>query len=239
MIIGFADMTGRGHLTSQLSFLAVLFTCFSDKKHLLISRKPEKTEYYLGIVAEDAEKKRNDLMRLAVNGQLTTQLLKDYSIPLARNLDYLDASYIDEKEAEYRQALFEYLLEKAGEGYHYVFADLRSEIEFSRSTDKTVICFPQSMAIMREYQSRSWESWSDHLPLLVFGQYFPESKWTKNRLSKGIPAADIIGLNFSYELFDAFNQGNILDYLNRKQNNWEKTYRSFAKFISAGEVRPT
>lgn len=238
MIIGWADITGRGKLTSQLCFMAGLFAQYSEKQHLLISRRPVKADYYLGLAPEDADKKRADLLRLAVNGQLTTQLLKDYSLPLMKGLDYLDASFVDSKEGEYKQVLYEYLLEKAGEGYGYVFADLSREIEMSRSVDKLVLCLPQSPAAIREAlrgQSLSFER--GRLPLLLFGQYFSDSRWTKKRLAKEIAAADVLSLSFSYELFDALNEGSLLDYVKRKYGNWETEYRQFAKFVGGGEER--
>ena len=238
MIIGWADITGRGKLTSQLCFMAGLFSQYSEKQHLLISRRPIKAEYYLGLAPEEAEKKRADLLRLAVNGQLTTQLLKDYSLPLMKGLDYLDASFVDDKAGEYKRALYEYLLEKAGEGYRYVFADLGREIEMSRGADKLVLCLPQSPVIIKESlhgQSLNFER--GRLPLLLFGQYFPDSRWTKKRLAKDIAAAEILCLPFSYELFDALNDGGLLDYVKRRYSNWEKEYKLFAKFVGGGEER--
>ena len=238
MIIGWADITGRGKLTSQLCFMAGLFTQYSEKQHLLISRRPAKADYYLGLTPEEADKKRADILRLAVNGQLTTQLLKDYSLPLMKGLDYFDASFVDTKEGEYKEALYEYLLEKAGEGYSYVFADLGEEIEMSRSVDKLVLCLPQSPAAIGEaLQGKSLSFERGRLPLLLFGQYFPDSRWTKKRLAKEIAAAERLSLPFSYELFDALNDGSLLDYIKRKYGSWETEYKLFAKFIGGGEER--
>lgn len=237
MIIGWMDITGKGKLTSQLCFMAGLFSMYSEKKHLLISRNPIKAEYYLGLSSEEADKKRADLLRLAVNGQLTTQLLSDYSIPLMKGFDYLDASFVDEKEGEYRRVLYEYLLEKAGEGYHYVFADLGGELEMSRSADKIVLCLPQSPAALekaRRLGALPFEK--GRMPLALFGHYFPESRWTKKRLTQGMEAA-VLGIPFSYELFDAFGAGDLPDYLKRKFFQWEREYKEFAKFIGGGEER--
>ena len=238
MIIGWADITGRGKLTSQLCFMAALFAQYGEKQHLLISRRPAKADHYLGLAPEEADKKRADLLRLAVNGQLTTQLLKDYSLPLMKGLDYLDASFVDSKAGEYKQVLYEYLLEKAGEGYRYVFADLGREIEMSRSVDKLVLCLPQSPAAIAESLHRQPMSFErGRLPLLLFGQYFPDSRWTKKRLAKDIPAADMLSLAFAYGLFDALNEGSLLDYVKRKYGDWEAEYKQFAKFIGGGEER--
>lgn len=238
MIIGFSDLTGKGHLTSQLCFSACLCAQYSEKKHLIISRKPKKAEYYLGISSQEADKKRSDLFRLAVNGQLTTQLLSDYSIPLMKGLDYLDASFIEEQATEYRLALYEYLAEKADEGYHHVFIDLGNETGLYQSIDKIILCLPQSMAVMdSEFKRKVKELIDGNLPLLLFGSYFPESRWTKSRLSKGINSADILGIEFTYELFDAFQAGDVLEYLKRRHGNWEKEYKLFSKFINGGEEK--
>lgn len=57
MILGWFDITGKGHLTSQLCFIGSMISQFSGKKQLLITRNPEKAEHYLGIATDDAEKK--------------------------------------------------------------------------------------------------------------------------------------------------------------------------------------
>ena len=238
MIIGFSDVTGKGRLTSQLCFSAGLFAQYSEKKHLIISRKPQKAEHYLGISPEEADKKRNDLLRLAVNGQLTTQLLSDYSIPLMKGLDYLDASFVEKQAGDHPHVLYEYLMEKANEGYHYVFADLGGDAVKYRKIDKFVLCLPQSEVIMEELRKEKEERLpKTGMSLLLFGSYYPESRWTKNRLTKGIASAEVLGIEFAYELFDAFQAGDLLDYLKRRYLNWEKEYKTFTKFTGGGEER--
>ncbi|MDO4766169.1 MAG: hypothetical protein Q4A29_08925 [Eubacteriales bacterium] len=237
MIIGFADITGKGHLTSQLCFVAGLFPQFSDKKHLIISRKPLKAEYYLGIEVEESEKKRNDIFRLAVNGQLSYQLLHDYSIALMKGLDYLDVSFIDEKE-EYRKVLYEYILEKAEEGYQYIFMDMADCLEMQDLVDKVILCMPQSLInIQLAVKEREIHFEKSKLPLLLFAPYHPVTKWTRNRLAKEIPSGATLGIDFSYELFDAFTAGNLLNFLKRKYLLWEKEYRILSKFINSGEEK--
>lgn len=236
MIIGFTDVSKKGHLTSQLCFLAGLFAQYSEKTHLIISQQPTKAEHYLGLAPAEAETKSSDLLRLAVNGQLTQQLIRDYSLPLMKGLDYLDASFIREKTDNYQRALYEYLLEKAGQGYSYVFADLATDVEMKGVVDKLVVCLPQSHIMVREYiKGVNKQIQKADLPLLVFGSYFPDSKWTKKQLSRGLTFAQVLGIDFSYDLFDAFNQGNILDFLKRKYLNWEKEYKIFAQFIASLE----
>lgn len=238
MIIGFADITGKGHLTSQLCFVAGLFSQFSEKKHLIISRRPFKLEYYMNIKPEDAEKKRKDLLRLVINGQLSTQLLKDYSIPISKGLDYLDVSFIEEKEKEYHHVLYEYVLDKAREGYGIVFADMRDDLEFYHYVDRFVLCMPQSVIDIKEaFQKKSVVFEKGNLPLLLFGSYFADSKWTRKRLTRGIEAGENIGIAFSYELFDAFQEGRILEYLQRKYMRWEREYKILSKFVNGGEER--
>lgn len=238
MIIGFADITGKGHLSSQICFVAGLFSQFSEKKHLLIGRRPLKIEYYMNIKPEDADKKRKDLLRLVINGQLTTQLLKDYSIPVSKGLDYLDVSFIEEKEKEYHQVLYEYILEKAREGYSVVFADVRDDLAFYQNVDRLILCMPQSAIEIKDaLQKKTIAFEKGNLPLLLFGSYFADSKWTRKRLSRGIEAVDNLGIEFSYELFDAFQDGNLLGYLQRKHTKWEKEYKALSKFTNGGEER--
>lgn len=238
MIVGFVDITGQGHLTSQLCFVAGLFSQFSEKKHLIISCRPTKAEHYLGIQVEEAAKKRNDLFRLVVNGQLTNQLIKDFSIPVSKGLDYLDASFILEKEQEYQHVLYEYLLEKANEGYYYVFVDLGKDIELSRNMDKTILCMPQSViAIKQATRQKNFTCEKSNLPLILFGGYFPHSKWTARRLTREIKLYATLGVEFSYELFDAFQEGNLQSVLQRKYLKWEKEYKILSKYFNGGEER--
>lgn len=173
-------------------------------------------------------KKKSDLYRLAVNGQLNAQLVADYSIPLSRNFDYLDVSFLNEMEENYREALYEYLLEKANEGYSYVFADMASEFRLLDRVDKIILCGNQTPLWSRKMAKLFKQEAS---ALCCFGCYFPESKWTMNTLTKGVKFAAFIGIPFGYELFDAFEGGKILEYARRKHLLWEKEYKQFAKFM--------
>lgn len=197
------------------------------------------------------------LRRLARNGRLQPEMIRDYTTPLLSKgrLDILQGAtdkclVTDTSELERQRKIFQH----AGEVYDLVFVDVPSGIDqpmsnkLIKDAELVVICLNQNTWLIEDFlENKGIGSLLEGKKVLYhFGAFDQGSRYTSKNLSRRYGLNKVITTPYICDLRDAANHGTLLNFLLRhyskgqgsRHSHWVKALdNNVGKLIKEASLR--